>query len=113
MAGFKKAIPLSGGGEWAFARGGLGRIYAVLGKKSEALEVLDELKHLSGQEYVPATSLAIVYTGLGDKDQAFSGWKRRTRSARFSCNGSAWNQDGTVSVPTALRQSAKTYGPPH
>jgi serine/threonine-protein kinase len=71
MAGFKKAIPLLGGGEWAFARGGLGRIYAVLGKKSEALEVLDELKHLSAQEYVPATSLAIVYTGLGDKDQAF------------------------------------------
>jgi len=71
IAGFKKAIPLVGGGEWSLTRSGLGHIYAVLGKKSEALEVLDELRHHSAQEYVPATSVALVYTGLGDKDQAF------------------------------------------
>ena len=34
--------------------------------------MLDELKQLSGQEYVPATSIALIYAGLGEKDQAFA-----------------------------------------
>src|SRR5260370_27620475 len=58
--------------EWTLVRGGLGHIYAVLGKKSEALAVLDELKQLSGQKYVPATSIALIYAGLGDNDPAFA-----------------------------------------
>ena len=72
IAGFKKAIPLTGGSEWSLTRSGLGHIYAVLGKKSEALAVLDELKQLSAQEYIPATSIALIYAGLGEKDQAFA-----------------------------------------
>jgi serine/threonine-protein kinase len=72
IAGFKKAIPLLGGSEWTFSRGGLGHTYAVLGRKSEALAVVAELKQLTPQGYVPATSIALVYAGLGDKDQAFA-----------------------------------------
>ena len=72
IAGFKKAIPLMGGSEWALTRGGLGHVYAVLGKKSETLAPVDELKQLSAREYVPASSVALVYAGLGDKDQAFA-----------------------------------------
>jgi hypothetical protein len=34
--------------------------------------IIDELKRLSGQEYVPSTSIALVYAGLGEKDQAFA-----------------------------------------
>ncbi len=71
IAGFEKAT-LTGGNEWSLTRGGLGHVYAVLGRKSEALAVLDELKQLSAQEYVPATSIAIIYAGLGEKDQAFT-----------------------------------------
>jgi hypothetical protein len=49
-----------------------GHVYAVTGKRSEARMVLDELKQLSTQEYVPATSMALIYAGLGEKDQAFA-----------------------------------------
>jgi serine/threonine protein kinase len=72
IAGFKKTIPPLGGSEWSLTRGGLGHTYAVLGRKSEALAVVAELKQLSAQGYVPATSIALVYAGLGDKDQAFA-----------------------------------------
>jgi eukaryotic-like serine/threonine-protein kinase len=72
MAEFKKAIPLKGGSEMSLTKGGLGRLYAILGKKNEARTQLDELKQLAAQEYVPATSVALVYTGLGEKDEAFA-----------------------------------------
>ncbi len=72
IAEFKKAIPLRGISEVGFLRAGLGHIYAVSGKKSEARKVLAELKQLSEQGYVPATSVALIYAGLGEKDQAFA-----------------------------------------
>jgi hypothetical protein len=34
--------------------------------------LIDELKQLSGQQYVPATNIALIYAGLGEKDQAFA-----------------------------------------
>ena len=60
------------GSEWALTRGGLGHVYAITGKNSEALAMLDELRQLSTREYVPAPSMAIAYAGLGEKDQAFA-----------------------------------------
>jgi TolB-like protein len=72
IAGFKNATPPKGGSEWSFYLAGLGHVYAVSGKKSEALAVLDELKKLSAQEYVPGPSIALIYAGLGEKDQAFT-----------------------------------------
>jgi len=49
----------------------LGNIYAVSGRKDEALKILDQLKQLSKQRFVYAYGIALVYVGLGDKDQAF------------------------------------------
>ena len=49
----------------------LGNIYAVSGRKDEALKILDQLKQLSTQRFVYAYGIALVYVGLGDKDQAF------------------------------------------
>jgi TolB-like protein/DNA-binding winged helix-turn-helix (wHTH) protein/Tfp pilus assembly protein PilF len=72
VAEFKKAIPLTAGSEWSLAKAGLGHVYAVTGKKSEARTLLDELKQHSAHEYVPATSVALIYAGLGEKDQAFA-----------------------------------------
>ena len=71
IAEFRKAIPLMGG-EHSLAKAGLGHVFAVSGKKSEARTIINELKRLSGQEYVPSTSIALVYAGLGDNDQAFA-----------------------------------------
>jgi tetratricopeptide (TPR) repeat protein len=72
IAEFKKAIQVKGTNDVGLLRAGIGHIYAVTGKKSEARTVLDELKQLSEQEYVPATSIALIYAGLGEKDQAFA-----------------------------------------
>jgi len=72
IAGFKKALPLSAGGEWTLSKAGLGHVYAVTGKRSEAQALLEELKQFSTQEYLPATSIALIYVGLGEKDHAFA-----------------------------------------
>ncbi|HEX6802073.1 MAG TPA: hypothetical protein VF133_00205 [Terriglobales bacterium] len=49
----------------------LGHDYAVSGKRDDALATLQQLKDLSAHRYVPALYLALVYTGLGDRDNAF------------------------------------------
>ena len=48
----------------------LGHAYAFSGNKTEAGKILDQLMLLSKQRYVSAYSLAIVYLGLGDKEEA-------------------------------------------
>jgi len=61
----KRALELlPAGSEWTLSKGGLGHVYAVTGKKSEARTLLDELKQLSAKEYVPATSVALIYSGF-------------------------------------------------
>jgi len=55
---------------------GLGHAYAVSGSKTEAQKVLDHLQELSASRYVSPYAIAIVYAGLGEKDQAFSSLDR-------------------------------------
>jgi len=50
--------------------GVLARAYGLSGNKMEAEKILDQLKELSKQRYVAAYSFALVYLGLGDKEQA-------------------------------------------
>src|SRR5262245_45867791 len=48
----------------------LGNAYARSGNRTEALKILDQLKELSAQRYVNAYGFALVYLGLGDKEEA-------------------------------------------
>ena len=50
----------------------LGRLYAITGKRAEALTALAQLKAIAKQRYVADYSVALVYAGLGEKDQAFA-----------------------------------------
>jgi TolB-like protein/DNA-binding winged helix-turn-helix (wHTH) protein/Tfp pilus assembly protein PilF len=59
----------------------LGYNYALWGKRDEAIKRLDELKELSKRRHVPARDIAIIYTGLGKKDQAFK-WLRQACDER-------------------------------
>ena len=60
----------------------LGHAYAVAGKGDEARKVLDKLKvRLERGDHVPSLTMAIIYTGLGDKDQAFE-WLEKARKNR-------------------------------
>jgi len=46
-----------------------GDTLARLGERSEALRVVEELRAASKQRFVPAVCFAVVYVGLGEKDQ--------------------------------------------
>jgi tetratricopeptide (TPR) repeat protein len=81
VAGYQKGRTLRGGTEWSLALAGLGHLYATSGRKGEARAALDELQRQSRQEYVPADSMALICTGLGEKDQAFA-WLERAYEER-------------------------------
>lgn len=69
IASSEKAVALSGRAPGALST--LGMIYGLAGRKEEARQVLDELLALNLRRYVTAPTVANVYIGLGDKDQAF------------------------------------------
>ncbi len=52
----------------------LGSVYARMGKRQEALALLDRLKQT--KDYVSPAELSILYVGLGDKDNAFDTLQR-------------------------------------
>jgi tetratricopeptide (TPR) repeat protein len=72
ITGYQNAIALTKGFHRSLAMAGLGHVYAVFGKKAEAQEVLNDLEQMSGEVYVPASNIALIYAGLDDKDRAFA-----------------------------------------
>ncbi|MGH9316238.1 MAG: protein kinase domain-containing protein [Thermoanaerobaculia bacterium] len=67
IAELQKAVELSGGG---VILGSLGYAYAVAGRRAQALEIVEKLKEGSRERYVPPAAVALVFAGLGEKDQA-------------------------------------------
>lgn len=51
-------------------RADVGHLHAVWGKRTEAQQVLAELLKQSGQSYVSAYDIAVIYAGLGETEQA-------------------------------------------
>lgn len=45
-------------------------MYARAGRRADALRLLNELKKRAEKQYVPASALASVFIGLGEKEQA-------------------------------------------
>src|SRR5262249_23485254 len=68
IAEAKKAAELTPGAPWGDMY--LGYLYAVSGRKNEALQALQRLEQRSGQQYATRYLMAFVYLGLGDKDRA-------------------------------------------
>ena len=54
-----------------FVAGMLGWVYAVSGRRTDALKTAQEFKHLSAHAYVDFYWPGVIYAGLGDKDEAF------------------------------------------
>jgi TolB-like protein/Tfp pilus assembly protein PilF len=52
--------------------GMLGRLYATQNRKDEAQKILQQLRQRREQGYTPAYSLALVYLGLGDRNEALN-----------------------------------------
>ena len=69
IAEFEKGLVISHGHVWALAD--LGYAYAVAGRRTEAEKLLDQVNHLSRQEFVPADAMGHIYVGLGENGKAF------------------------------------------
>jgi len=64
-----------------YVLGALGESYALSGNRTEALAVLAQLKEMSKERYVSPHCIAMIYAGLGDKDQAFE-WLNKAFEVR-------------------------------
>jgi tetratricopeptide (TPR) repeat protein len=71
ITALEKARDYSGGGQDKLAW--LGYAYGISGRTADAEKVLEQLKDLAVQKkYVSPLHVALVYNGLGRKDQALS-----------------------------------------
>jgi hypothetical protein len=52
------------------------------GKRSEARKILNELDQISKRKYVASAPIAIIYIGLGEKDQALQ-WLEKAYDERL------------------------------
>jgi tetratricopeptide (TPR) repeat protein len=79
IAEFQEAVRSAG--DITEPKASLGRAYAVSGRRAEARKVLDELNEVSKRVYVSPYNVALIYAGLGEKDQALA-WLERAFAER-------------------------------
>lgn len=68
-------------GEHLYARAAEGYVLALAGQLGDVHRIVDELNNYAHGSYLPPETLALVYTGLGDRAQAFR-WLERAFAAR-------------------------------
>jgi TolB-like protein/DNA-binding winged helix-turn-helix (wHTH) protein len=93
LAEYEKTSALSGGSPLSTAF--VGYAHARLGQRSYAFRVLDQLRAAAKQRYVSALSFAIVYVGLGEKEQALlwleKAYDERTNSLAYLKVQATWD----------------------
>jgi serine/threonine-protein kinase len=82
IAEYQKAIALS---EDPVPLGMLGRLYGAQGRKEEAQKILQQLRQRREQHYAAAYSLALVYLGMGDHNEALN-WLEKGYQERDGFN---------------------------
>jgi TolB-like protein/DNA-binding winged helix-turn-helix (wHTH) protein/Tfp pilus assembly protein PilF len=83
IAEFKRAIELSGH-SGAFDSN-LGYVYAVSGRKEEAIKIVEDLEARHDENPSNGADIALIYVGLGDYDQAMA-WLNNAYEARFKAS---------------------------
>jgi len=81
IAEVEQAVALSGGSTISLAV--LAHVYASAGRESEARRILADLLERARQRYLPSYWIALIFTGLGDVDQAMT-WLERACDERSS-----------------------------
>ena len=80
IAEFQRAVELEKDNAETWS--GLGHAYALAGNRAEAQKILDHLKEVSAHSWVAPYNIAVIYAGLGEKEQAFAlleqGYKDRS-----------------------------------
>lgn len=77
----KRAVTYSGRGSLYVAE--LAHAYAATGRRKDAQQLLTELTELARRRHVSPYAFALVYTGMGNKDQAFA-WFGKAYDERAS-----------------------------
>src|SRR5262249_31802462 len=77
----QRAVELSGRSPTSIAN--LARAYAASGRRNEAVLLLDDLKKRANSGYSNAPEIAMIYTALGDREQAIN-WVERGYEERFN-----------------------------
>jgi eukaryotic-like serine/threonine-protein kinase len=67
--------------QWVPTVAGLGSLYAVEGRRADALSILHQLDSLSRTQYVTSFAVAVVHVALGQPDSAFA-WLDRAVKER-------------------------------
>jgi serine/threonine protein kinase/Tfp pilus assembly protein PilF len=74
---------------------GLGWVYAVAGRREDALKIAKETEELSSHTYVDFYQLATIYAGLGENDEAFrlleKGYQQRSAGMRYLVIDPFWD----------------------
>jgi TolB-like protein/DNA-binding winged helix-turn-helix (wHTH) protein/Flp pilus assembly protein TadD len=81
IAEFQKAIEISG--HSGVFDSNLAYVYAVLGRKVEAIKIAKDLEAQHDQNPSAEANIALIYVGLGDQDQAMI-WLNKGYEARFN-----------------------------
>ena len=81
IANLRKSVVLSAGEPQYLSQ--LAYIYAISGKRKEALQIVDNLKLLSKRRYVSPVEIAEIYAGLDERELAFS-WLDRALAEHCS-----------------------------
>jgi serine/threonine protein kinase/Tfp pilus assembly protein PilF len=84
IADFKKAVDITSKEApifESFFLAGLGHAYAVAGRRGEAEALLQDLLQRAQHSYVSPFDIALIYTGLGEKDIAI-GWMTKAVAER-------------------------------
>ncbi|HXG66582.1 MAG TPA: tetratricopeptide repeat protein [Blastocatellia bacterium] len=78
IAAYQRAYPQSKPlSDYPIVMAFLGHTYAASGNRGEALKALQELQSLAAQKHVSPYCIAVIYVGLGEKEQAFA-WLEKT-----------------------------------
>jgi TolB-like protein/Tfp pilus assembly protein PilF/predicted Ser/Thr protein kinase len=88
IAQFQRAFELPGANKGGVANdeAWLGNAYALAGRKQEALGIINTLQQRSRQQYVAPISFAMIYAGLGEKNEAFRWLERAYRERCVDMN---------------------------
>ena len=78
-AELNKARTLSG--SWARVVAELGHVYAASGQRGEAHRLLHEMKGQAKRGHIDSANIALIYTGLGERDQALQ-WLEKAYEER-------------------------------
>jgi serine/threonine protein kinase/tetratricopeptide (TPR) repeat protein len=74
---------------------GLGWVYAVAGRRADAVKIAKEMEDLSSRSYVDFYQLATIYAGLGEKDEAFrlleKGYQQRSAGMPYLVVDTFWD----------------------